>query len=218
MKKILLVGLLFLTGCSVNYKMEFIDESINESIEFNNITSAQLEALKQDTRYAIFNIYEQYPYNTDFQELINKATYSYTYSVDNFKNALYLNDCFDASSFAKQQDNYILSTSKGFKCMSLDYYFADEVQIQISTNHNVIENNADEIKNDKYIWLINNDNADTKQIYIKFGDIKEMSIIEKIKHFIMDNLLAISIFGSLFVIIIVVIISIVIISKKNNEI
>ena len=219
LKKILLIGLLFLTGCSVNYNLEFKDETLNENIEFFDITSTELETLKKDTKYAIFNVSEQIPYNAVYEESNDlKASYNYTYSIDNFNKSLYFNDCFDAVNFVKNEENYILSTSKGFKCLSLDYYFADKISIKLSTNHEVIENNADYINGDKYIWNIDENNAEQTQIYVKFGEVKKLNSLEKGKNFIMSNFLIFCVYGGLLLIIFIIVISILIIGKKNNDI
>ena len=102
--------------------------------------------------------------------------------------------------------------------MFVDYNEVDSVEIIITSNHEIIESNADELKNNKLIWNINDENAKDKQIYVKFGELRELNFFEKIFNFIIDNLLTISIFGGLFVIIAIVIVIIVVIGKKNNEI
>ena len=75
-----------------------------------------------------------------------------------------INSCFDAFSFVTNNNDYILSTSKGFKCMFVDYNEVDSVEIIITSNHEIIESNADELKNNKLIWNINDENAKDKQI------------------------------------------------------
>lgn len=223
MKKfIVLILVLFLTGCDVTYKLEFIDDDLTETISLTIPTSEEnkIEQLKNAKIYAINNSISQQLYNATYDEgLFNfNAKYVYTYSKESFRHALYATECFDAFGFTSQDDNYILSTSEGFKCMSLYYYFADNVNIEIKTNHLVIENNADQVIDNKYIWNINNENADTKKIYIKFGEVQTRSFLQKIIDFIKENKIAVIIGGSIILIGSTIVIYIVIVSKKNNEI
>ena len=102
--------------------------------------------------------------------------------------------------------------------MSLYYYFADNVNIEIKTNHVVIENNADQVVDNTYIWNINNENADSKKIYIKFGEVNERNFFEKILDFIKENKTMVIIVGIVVLGGTVTVIYIVIVSKKNNEI
>lgn len=213
-KFILLIILLFFSGCQVKYKLEFIDneliENINIEIEDNN--SKQINDLKLYEAYAIFDTSYQKLYDVNFnQNDTFSANYKYNYSLNEFNHAMYINTCFDGFSFISSNDNYVLSTSKGFKCMVLDYNRIDKIEIKVSTNHEIIESNADEIKNNELIWNINENNAKEKSIYIRFGQIKELNFFEK-------NWLGISILGGLVIIVLAVVIFIIIIGKKNNEI
>ena len=224
MKKLIcvLILVLFLTGCDVSYRLEFIDDDLTETINLTIPTSEEnkINQLKNSQIYAINNSISQQLYNVDYnQGLFNfNAQYIYTYSKESFRHALYANECFEAFSFAQQDNNYILSTSEGFKCMSLYYYFADNVNIEINTNHVVIENNADQVVDNTYIWNINNENADSKKIYIKFGEVNERNFFEKILDFIKENKTMVIIVGIVVLGGTVTVIYIVIVSKKNNEI
>lgn len=224
MKKLIYLGLLlvFLTGCTCNYELEFKDDTLIENVKLTvpNSEEQLVTELKNTSVYAIYNNLDIQLYNTNFDKgLINfTVNYNYVYTPEMFNQALYANDCFDAFSFVKQGDNYILSTSEGFKCMSLNYYFLDELKLQIKTNHVVLENNADQSKDEKYIWNINNDNAENKRIYIKFGEVKERNFFEKVFDFIRENKLTVITITILVLGVGIAVLTIVIISKKNNEI
>ena len=224
MRKIIcvLILTLFLTGCDVSYRLEFIDEDLTEKISLTIPINEEksIDQLKNLKIYAINNSISQQLYNVDYNEgLFNfNAQYIYTYGKESFRHALYANECFEAFSFVQEDDNYILSTSEGFKCMSLYYYFADNINIEIKTNHVVIENNADQFDDNTYIWNINNENANSKKIYIKFGEVKERNFFEKIVDFIKDNKTIFIIGGTVALAGSIIVIYIVVVSKKNNEI
>lgn len=224
MKKyiLLLIFLVILTGCDVKYELNFQDENLIENIQLTlkNNEKDKIDELKRTRPYAIFNWSNERLYNVNYDPGILNfiANYSYTYNIDEFKQAKNIGDCFDAYSFVKQNDNYILSTSKGFNCMTYSYVPINNLIIEITTNHEVLENNADETKNNKYIWNITNDNTSDKQIYIKFGKVKQQSFFEQLINFLMKNKITIIFLSLLFVILIFCCSVIIIISKKNNEI
>lgn len=216
MKKILIIVLFLLisTGCQVKYELNFTDNKLNENIniQINNSNEKDIYNLKEYKAYAIFDSTYQRLYDVEYQEgKTFNATYKYTYNYEEFKHAMYIKTCFDAFSFITNDNTYILSTSKGFKCMVLDYNKVDNVEIVINTNHEIIESNADRTKKNTLIWNVDDTNASEKKIYVKFGPVKELNFFEK-------NWLGIIILGSFIIVLLIVVISIVSISKKNNAI
>lgn len=224
MKKIIFLSLLLLivTGCDVQYELEFNDDTLNETIQvtLDNSMEREIEQIQNRQVYAIFNNYDQNLYNVDYSKgLTNfKATYTYTYEASNFNQSLFNNNCFDAFSFVKQDNNYILSTSEGFKCMTVEYFPIENLNLTLTTNHEVIETNADKIEGRKYIWEINNNNADEKEIYIKFGEVRQRNFFEKIIDYIIENKFTFIVAGTIILLLGVSVTTIIIISKKNNEI
>lgn len=216
MKKILIIVLFLLisTGCQVKYELNFTDNKLNENIniQINNSNEKDIYNLKEYKAYSIFDSTYQRLYDVEYQEgKTFNATYKYTYNYEEFKHAMYIKTCFDAFSFITNDNTYILSTSKGFKCMVLDYNKVDNVEIVINTNHEIIESNADRTKKNTLIWNVDDTNASEKKIYVKFGPVKELNFFEK-------NWLGIIILGSFIIVLLIVVISIVSISKKNNAI
>lgn len=224
MKKIIILflSLIILTGCQIKYELQFEDENLIENInvELKKNDENKIEEIKKYKVYSAFDNNYQKLYKVNYNEGINNfnANYQYTYNFDEFRHALYIKSCFDAFSFVTSNDNYILSTSQGFNCMFVDYNKVDNVEVVINSNHEIIESNADEIKNNKLIWNINDDNAESKSIYVKFGSVKQLSFFDKILKFINNNFLTFTIIGGLFLIIVITVMSIIIIGKKNNEI
>ena len=214
MKKIFLIlVLLLLSGCSVDYNLLYIDDKITENIILIVDNESQIHELKKNDIYAIADVISLIKYNANYQS--KKATYDYTYSLESFNRANYINQCFEAFGFVKQNEKeYIFSTSKGFKCMNYSYIPVDEYKVKITTNHEVIESNADIVKRNEYIWQIDTSNAENKSIYIHFGDIKKRTILD----LLYENMVSIIIIGSILLVVASTIGYIVVKSKKNNEI
>lgn len=223
MKKIILIlFIILLTGCQIKYKLNFEDENLIENIDIELPANEErkISDIKTYEAYSTFDNSFKTLYEVKYTEGKDKfnANYQYTYNFDEFRHALYINNCFDAFSFVTSENNYILSTSKGFNCMFVNYNKVDKVEITITTNHVVVENNADEVKDDKLIWKIDDDNASDKSIYVKFGEVRQLNLFEKIMKFIKQNLFAFIVLISLFGLITLGIIIIIFIGKKNNEI
>lgn len=179
MKKILFIAFLalLLTGCDVNYKLDFSDESLNEniSIMFESSNKSGIETLKQKEGYSVLDGMGKSKYEVTYENVNNqfKANYNYTYSLTEYNRGYYRNQCYEAISFVKNGEQYILSTSDVFQCMVYEYLTIDNVTVSITTNHEVIESNADRVENGVYTWNINKNNSDNKPIKIIFGKVIE---------------------------------------------
>ncbi len=220
MKKVLIIIALFcLTGCDVKYNLSFKDNKIKEEVKviIPKKEKEKYDDLIKSTPYAILDGVDQIEYNYKFRKLLknNVGYYNYTYNFSDFGRAYYAKSCFNALAFSKNEElnTYTLSTSEGFQCMFLNYNQVDNIEIVITSDRYVLDNNADKVKGKKYIWEINNDNASTKSIQITFGDVRPVTILD----FLEENLplvILISsfilIFGGSFVVINTL-------SKKNNE-
>ncbi len=216
---------IFFTGCTVQYNLSISNNIINEKISIIEDENLVDEELYED---AFNNAYSQYnkdgikKYNT-FKEKKNGKLYynlSQKYSIHDFSDIRFFDECFDAYNLVYDDelpDTYILQTSQGFKCMTYEYNSIDAYQINIKVNYEVLENNADEVKDNTYIWYINNGNADSKVITIKFKEKKkEKSKDDKMK-LISSNMLTIILLG--LIILGLLIFSIVKnIKNKNNTI
>lgn len=217
-KLLLFVILLFLSGCEVNYHLDFTDEQLKEDVQFTipNSKEKEIQYLEKVSAYAIFDGMGKALYNTNFSKGIKNynATFDYTYKLEDLGRAYYINQCFDAVNFAKHDNQYVLLTSTGFKCMLFDYYKIDNLTVTITTNHKVIEHNADIKKGNSYTWKINDQNANDVKISMIFGQVKKRTILD----IIMENILAIAIIGGVVLAIGIAILIIVMKAKKNNEI
>lgn len=208
---------LLLCGCDVNYQLSFNGEHLDESIQIsiNKENQEKIDYLKSIPAYAIYNNMNEELYESKFIDKKDhfEAEYQYEYDLTNINQAYYINQCFDATSFVKNNDQYILSTSEGFKCMFYEYHTIDNVTITITTNHEVLKNNADIQKGDRYIWKITNENADAVKINMVFGKERRKNLRDYFyEHpLLITSLIVISIFGIIYIIIVIMK------SKKNNE-
>lgn len=219
MKKIILVlvMVLLLSGCNVNYGLRFENEQLMENVKLTIDNNQEyIDELKNTKAYAIFDGMGKEEYHTTFKN--NKdtfeANYDYTYDLDNFNRNYYISQCFDAISFVRNGDKYIFTSTEGFKCMIFDYIKIDNVEVSITTNHEVISHNATKVKGNKYIWNINDENADKMSINMVFGQVKRKSL----KDYFYEHPVLISSILVLTSVGIGYIVVTIIKSKKNKEI
>lgn len=174
MKKIVLLVLMviFLTACDVKYNIEFKDDKVYENFTVSvnkNTEKISSKYLKENDFYVSIDP-EMVKYNKKIEERkdIEKFLYSYSYDIDNYINSKALSSCFKAYTVIKENDYYMFTTSKGVKCIKSDTStIIDNLDIVITSNHKLIETNADEVSGYKYIWHVNDKNYKNKFIKLK---------------------------------------------------
>lgn len=208
MKKIKLILFVFLfcmlTGCSVDYNLEFKDRVLSETIKIDasdsDITIEEIEKMLEEQVYREEE--EQQPYKV--KQSNKKIQLSQRYNVQTIKNSPLLNQCYTAYNFLENENYYDLTTSEVFTCNPFDYMYIDNLQIKIKTNHKVINHNADRVEHNTYVWNITRENANNKPIQIRFS--KETK----------ENNIGLIILG-ITVIIAIIILGVVLWKKKKNN-
>ena len=168
MKKIKLIILLLIimiaSGCTKEYNLIIDNDKI---IEEFNITLDNNEENKQRLELDYFPLHADD--TTKYEKKIEKvdnllnAHFSYTYNPKEFVNANSINECFETKEIlVDNQDYYYFKLENMKECMS-DY----NLDINITTNNKVLDNNADEIKDNKYIWHLTDDNKSTFKLEMK---------------------------------------------------
>lgn len=216
MKKVILliICMFFLTGCTMNYEINFgrtiINENISAEIDGNiyeiassidgdgfylekELVEGKIPALKEYKDY--------YSKNIEVKKNVSYVDLNYKYTYDNYKDSYILGRCFE-KSYVQNTDEYLyVSLGGNFKCFK-----EDDVSIKVSTIYDVVKHNADTVKNGDYIWDIKLSEDDNNiELYIsKEIPKKEEKGFSSIKLFI-------------FVAIVVLGIVIITIKKKINN-
>ena len=174
MKKYLVLFLVILCcGCSAKYNINFIDDKITDEIvvsyERYGETDDDIEGLFYNTFSLIHDSDKFYSFknlSTD-ENVIGKL--SYEFNASNYDDSYIPNSCFESFRLLDDDDKYYLFAQGAFKCDYYAYEELDSLDIVINTNHAVLENNADEVSNNKYVWHIdpNSDNVNIKFVVKK---------------------------------------------------
>lgn len=175
--------ILLLSGCSVEYNVSLENDSFKE-----NGSLIEKKENKDNVSKNGFSFEEQINYTyQSMHDVLNgqemEKTQSFelkkidtdkeiglTYSNELKQNKYYLSpiirQCYDNVSVKNSNNNIKISTGNYFKCF--DYYeLLSDVTVNFVTNYKVNNNNADEIKDNTYIWTINKNNFKNKEISIE---------------------------------------------------
>lgn len=189
MKKatILFLIIFFITGCGNNadYTLEIMPDTIKET---TTITLKENDYNKANYLNDVFFISES-NYNNEkesgsliIQEIKTKdlnATYNsedifdkkidndkitlkFNYKKDTYETAKIFNSCFNKTYYDSTEEYYVIKGYDQFKCL-----YKDEIKIVINTKYKVIDSNADEIKQNKYIWYFNEENYLDHELHIQ---------------------------------------------------
>lgn len=166
-KKNLLILMLFcltcITGCTVDYNLDFTDTELKEVININLTASENneenIDKMEYSAKYeaaAISKQYNQVPYNFTSAKQKDKyvGTFSYDYTTTEFNDAHLIRTCYDSFNFVQTEKGFQLVTSDTFNCGSYSYLSVEKYTITVTSNHKVIESNADMVDKNKYIWII----------------------------------------------------------------
>ncbi len=220
-KYILFIVLLFLScGCSAKYQVFVENDKMIEQMTItvpNNYDNKEKVKnnlnFKQSAYYDIDRGETNYYTKTleeDEENLYLK--YSYTYRDTNLEKSSLMDYCFYKKSVAKNDNIVSINTTSGASCLYKDgVKQLDKLTIEIITDNYVIENNADKVKGNKYIWVYNDKNFQNKLISIKIDLNREK------EKFISSLKLFIIIFGGFLLILSIFILNIYIKHKKNNR-
>lgn len=160
-KLVLLVLFIFCCGCSAKYELNFLDDKISENLtvkfDRGNLTDNDIKSFYSNSFYAIGRD-KLYKFDSSKSNRKNiNINLNYVFDVSEFTHSNIANSCFEYFSFLSDDSKYYIFANGAFRCLTYEYVNLDSADIVISTNHKVLENNADEVKRGKYIWHINKD-------------------------------------------------------------
>lgn len=235
MKKILvLLILLCMTGCSVQYDLTITNEGeVKEKFVISIPNEDMLSEYSSIEEYLDYysNLYLQNEGYEDFSIDTKKSKPDSYFTVkNNYKN---LDEYVQSLSFKSMFNNatierigkYIsFTTSKNAYLASLknndlisEESKYDNFKIRIKFYNEVTASNAEEIdeKNNIYTWIVSED-SETDYIYFKIGPKVRYGVV--VMDYIQNNLASIVIITSTIVLLAATIAFIYIKSKKNNEV
>lgn len=164
---ILLFLILFLiSGCTSEYNLFISDDEILENIHIEFLENESLPFSTDNPIYVFHNnfdvAYEKKVKNKGDLKIID---YDYSYKLEDFVNANSFNQCFDYRNVIVNDDDYFEFEIANYNGCVLKNNF----DIKIKTDNKVLENNADDVKNNVYIWHVDTNNPDKFSLKIKIA-------------------------------------------------
>ena len=215
---ILILTIICSTGCEATYNLTITKNGMTESADFLvSNTSDNQEILDQylsSSYMAYYNMDSKQSVNYEKKELKKDdeigMNLTHQYSGDDLQNSSLLNRCYYKKSITRTQNEIVITTDGKTTCFYKDEVKTlDRLVINIKTDLEVTENNADEIKGNTYRWIIDESNYQNHPITMKIDlTEKESSSI---------NLPLLVIVGIILVGAITLLILIKIKNKKNNK-
>lgn len=227
LKKILITFIILITsGCSVEYNLNINeDNSVSETVVASEVTTKMESLTRLKGDIAVNYLFKMFNRNDDLISVTSTSDTYNTYAtakrvyndIDEYKDS-FKSDLFSNINVSKS-DNTVMIYAKQKTKLTNDSSYSliyDDVHIKIKIPYKVIENNADEVIGDTYIWnLSKNDNLKTVKIsYLDNNKNNNMNI--KINNKIYSISYYITIIGLLALIIIFIIIIVYRKNKKNN--
>ena len=174
MKKIIvvLISLLLLTGCTIDYNLVIDKDSIKETIT-GTAYKEEYEVREEDSGLNLFYTYindDINPlisgdglYTKDINEIDNGINYKYDFIYkNNYDKSKIINSCFENSNVKETDTYYSIELSGEFYCL-----YSDKININVISNYAVLENNAKEVNGNKYSWVI--DDSSNVNIFLNIS-------------------------------------------------
>lgn len=175
--KLLLVLLVFcLTGCDVTYNLTITDDEMIESALFwyddsnenKKIVDQYLKVNHQayfDMDTSTTNNYNQKKITDDGKIGLNLE---YKYNENYLEKSSLIDKCYYKKSVINSDDEINIYTDKKVNCMYTDDVKQfDSLTINIKTDLEVVENNADKVDGNTYTWVINENNYQNHPIQMR---------------------------------------------------
>ena len=195
MKKIIICSLiiLILSGCTVNYDLEFENDLIKEKLELDVTENDYAEYFsnieKDDVEENMYKFFEAFEIPNDIKmpnqfhkkeskrgnDNINlKFTYD-NYDYESFNSSYILNNCFYDVVVLNEENDYYISAKGPLACP------LNDANIRINTDRKVINTNA-KYENGYYTWDITEDDYENIELYFHISKTEPFNeIIEEEK-------------------------------------
>ncbi len=169
---ILLIAIILISGCSGTYNLT-IDKDLSVEEKMNIVLEGKAEDYDKVVSLFTSNNIDSEKYKIITEEDNLNIEYKDVYnSVEEYLlNSFLYKQLFDSISFNTDRKQFSLEASNIFNNTSGKLNYSNKInklKINVITPFEVIDNNADSIKDNKYTWVIDN-NTKEKDAYIVFN-------------------------------------------------
>lgn len=169
MKKyvIILICLLFLSGCDAAYEIKIYNNKIEENLTLIERNHSLFD-LQNDDGWTLRQMFDSLletqgdefsHQNYSIKSLNSDTELGVEYHADdaaNIINSSALNQCYMNPKMSVENNIVTINTGDNFKCYEY-YEYLESVSVILTTNHKVISSNAHKVEDNKYIWNLTKD-------------------------------------------------------------
>lgn len=188
-----------LCGCNAEYNLEIVDDEYKEELNVTASEDNSTNLIAYDMSIKQYNdFYLEKPipasmnitiFSEDNKEAegvkyyqkedlttedITGIKFKNTFTKEEYEKSRIVNESYNRFLIGTIDGNVVLSTGEVFKYFK-EVPILDTVTVNIKTNHKVIKNNADEVKDNVYTWYITKDNYENKPIEFQFSKEEKVS-------------------------------------------
>lgn len=186
---ILMIIILFVTGCTCEYNLDIENGNYKENITLKADTDEELKEFNKNWKVPTdkeeYNIGEKIGTTPTYQSELydyklsnNVLTFSHTFDINSIVNSSAVSNCYDLLTVKEYESTIIISTSSKLRCFD-SYPEMNRIIVIIGVDKKVISNNADSINGNKYIWYLDKSEKDKKSINMTIDNtIEDAPIIE----------------------------------------
>ncbi len=180
MKKIIILCIttILLTGCNATYNINFTKNKIEDSIKIytnnKNVQNATKEVTEKFSEQLGnwergYEFYKREIYATD---KITGYEYTYNFNYEEYDAMSQLRKCYKDFELNYEKDTITINTSKEFLCQ-IYYPEVNSLELNITSEYEILNSNADKKKNNTHTWNINKTNYKQKPINITISKVKK---------------------------------------------
>ena len=162
-KIILILSLLVLSGCTVNYDLDYTEDGMIETIT-GTVTKEEMKLNNEDSGlniyYALVNNPQKIFIDSDelYEKNIIENKKDYEYSVSNKYNnnldkSTIVNSCFKEFNIEDMDEYYRVHLGGKLYCL-----YANKINVKVTSDTAVISSNADKVRGNTYTWVLDNEN------------------------------------------------------------
>lgn len=186
---VLVISLLFMTGCTCEYNLTIDNNTYKEKIIFSGTTNDEINYFKNEWTIPVdkdeYNNISGEPgskieINSDiyqYQLIGNNLTFNNNFTRSSLNNSTAISICYDKVTIQNYEDSIVISTSSKVQCFN-KYPTLTNIKIDITTDKPVKKHNADSVNQNTYTWNISKNDSESKSINMIINNRSEESSSE----------------------------------------
>jgi hypothetical protein len=182
----LILFMFFFTGCQATYKINIYSNNVSENLKLIETDTLKFD-IENDSGWTLRDSFESLLENDEFSKeeykikSLNKKNqlgieYKNKYPLDEISESSIINQCYSNISITEDEKNIYINTGNNFNCFEY-YEYLDFINIELKTNHEVIESNATTISNGVYKWEFNEQSDKEIKLTLSKTNIKSSNYV-----------------------------------------